>query len=62
MSKQIFCPICDKPFTTHPPTWVACDMINKLRDDNRELREVVGKLQGLLNLQQDIKGTANGQT
>ena len=52
MPNENECPICGETLRR---------VINKLIEDNRELRELVGKLQGLLNLRNDIKGNTNGQ-
>ena len=39
---------------THPSKYEMCLAMWKLRNENRELREAVGRMQGLLNLQEKI--------
>ena len=49
------CPSCDAPCWTHPPQSVMCEMLHKMQKDNLALREMVGKMEGLLRLTKDTE-------
>lgn len=52
------CPVIDGE---HPSKELMCQRIWKLMTENKELRETVGRMQGLLNLQEKIGEVNNGK-
>ena len=58
MAQSETCPACDAPRWTHPPQSVMCEMLHKMQEENRGLREMVGKMEGIIRLMNDVEGKA----